>query len=74
MLYKAVDEVDIALIEKLKFLQIQKHETRFEFLLNFLTEKTENLKSVIGIEDKVRQDMYKSSNNSITRLMNRKIG
>ncbi len=38
-------------------MQINKHEPRIESLIAFLTEKTENSKGMISIEEKVRKEM-----------------
>jgi ATP-dependent Lon protease len=41
-------------------LQLHKIEARIEKLIAVLSEKTENMKSVFNIEDKVRQEMSKT--------------
>lgn len=41
--------------DKIKFLQLANLEARIEFLIKALGDKTESMKSVFGIEDKVRQ-------------------
>lgn len=40
-------------------LQSSKHDQKIESLLNHLKNKTENIKSIVDIEEKVRQDMAK---------------
>ena len=60
MIYKCIDELEIPLNEKVKFLQISRQDIKIEFLLSQLANKTENVKSVVDLEEKVRQDMSKS--------------
>jgi ATP-dependent Lon protease len=60
LIFKTIDEIEISYVEKLKFLQLNKHEHRLDALIAYLTDKTENMKSVIGIEDKIRQELHKS--------------
>ena len=60
LIYKCVDELDITLAEKVRFLQISRQDTKIECLLTQLANKTENVKSVVDLEEKVRQDMVKS--------------
>jgi ATP-dependent Lon protease len=60
LIFKTIDEIEISYVEKLKFLQLNKHEQRLDALIAYLTDKTENMKSVIGIEDKIRQELQKS--------------
>lgn len=65
MVFKAIDILEISFIQKLKFLQMNKYEERLEFLLAQLTEKTENVKGVISLEEKVRQEMNKQQKKKI---------
>lgn len=61
MIYKCGDELDLPVVEKLKILQMHKHDIKIETLLYHLKNKTENIKSIVEIEEKVRQDMSKSN-------------
>lgn len=47
------------MVEKLKILQMHKHDLKIETLLLHLKNKTEGAKSIIDIEEKVRNDMSK---------------
>jgi hypothetical protein len=40
VIFKAISELELPYQEKIKFLQISKHEPRIESLIAFLTEKT----------------------------------
>lgn len=55
MIFKAIEAIELPIINKLKFLQLQRHDARLEFLISALSQKTDNLKNLIDIEDKVRQ-------------------
>ena len=48
-MFKAIDEIDLPYVDKLKFLQLQKIDTRIEYLMKIINEKTENMKSVFGL-------------------------
>jgi ATP-dependent Lon protease len=61
ILYRGIDQIDLPYPDKVKFLQLGKHEARFESLIQHLSEKTENSKGVISIEEKVRREINKSS-------------
>lgn len=43
---------------------MSKHDQRCEYLIGLLSNKTENIKSVVNIEEKVRQEMSKSKRTS----------
>ena len=49
-----MSDLEVSYAEKLKFLQLSRYDQRIEKLIFFLTEKTENSKAVISIEEKVR--------------------
>ncbi len=55
LIFRAVDDLEMSLMEKIKFLQFAKVDARIQFLMSAISEKTENMKSVFGLEDKVRQ-------------------
>jgi ATP-dependent Lon protease len=63
IVFRAIDEIEAPYIDKLKFLQLQKIESRIEYIMKIVNEKTENMKSVFGLEDKVRQEMYAKNQN-----------
>ena len=60
LIFKCSDEIDIAYIEKLKLLQMNRQDHKIESLLSYISQKTEKVKSVLNLEEKVRQDMVKS--------------
>lgn len=62
LVFKCSDEIDIPYIEKLKLLQMNRQDHKIEQLLTQISQKTEKVKSVLNLEEKVRQDMTKSSN------------
>lgn len=53
--------MELPLLEKLKLLQQNRQDLKIEVLLAFLTSKTDKIKSVIDLEEKVRQDMFKTT-------------
>lgn len=57
IIFKTVSQLELPYQDKIRFLQIGKHEPRIESLISFLTEKTENSKGMISIEEKVRKEM-----------------
>ena len=63
IVFKAIDEIELTHLQKLKFLQFSKIQARIEYLMKVINQKTENTKSVFGLEDKVRQEMYNKSQN-----------
>ena len=62
LIYKSIDDIDLPVSDKVRFLQIHRHDHKIDTLLTQLANKTENIKSVIDLEEKVRNDMAKASN------------
>jgi ATP-dependent Lon protease len=54
---RAINDLEMPYPEKIKFLQLPKHDIRLETLITYLSEKTENVKGVVNIEEKVRREM-----------------
>ena len=69
IIFKAASQIDIPLVDKLRFLQLHKYDARFQFLINCLTYKTEGMKGVVGIEEKVRQEMNKSTKKKLQSFL-----
>ncbi len=62
LIFRCCSELDISNIEKLKLLQQSRQDIKIELLVSYLEKKTDKIKSVVDLEEKVRQDMIKSNN------------
>lgn len=60
IIYKSCSELDIPVVDKLRLLQMARQDLKIETLLAYLSQRTERNKSVVDLEEKVRQDMIKS--------------
>lgn len=49
MIFRGINDMDLPFLEKLKFLQLNKLETRIEVLTKYLIDKTEKSKGIISI-------------------------
>lgn len=61
IIFRCCSELDLSIYEKLKLLQLSRQDIKIESLLSHLSTKTEKIKSVLDLEEKVRQDMLKST-------------
>lgn len=61
IVFGTISQLDLPLADKLAFLQLNDHETRITVLTSHLSAKTENLKGISELEEKVRKDLQPPS-------------
>lgn len=57
VIFSTISQLELPVVDKLVFLQTNDPETRINILISYLSNKTENLKGISELEDKVRKDL-----------------
>lgn len=56
-MFGTISQLDLSAIEKVQFLQINDADARISALTSHLSSKTESLKGIIQMEEKVRREL-----------------
>ena len=61
LVFTTIGDLDLSTEQALEFLQVNSLETRINMLVKYIVSKTEGLKGIKEIEEKVRQDIFKNT-------------